>query len=368
MPNDNEGIIPRRSGRKMATGKVINAILDSSKGINRCLVIVSLNDGFKIEFPVPTTQEIRDRFFYKRAKTQPEKPARPPNKFFIFRTMFQGAIDDLKLQVPIVSGLASEVWKKCSPEVVELFTKLSQIAKTEHGVINPGYVYKPNRDKSRNMKAKNNPRIREKTSQDANNSLQSPPICDISPEYLSTAPVWTAPPNYFAPNELVNIIPSNNSYMMNESITTEQNYQTIPSQCTYASIDLPIHPITHQSLGTIHDACRQFYKCPKILYCSNNEFQIDQFNALGYEQDGMRHISTPGQPIPYFSTIRHMNFNNESGHLIFGSPVSERNGVDLLPEQIHMTNSMTLNPHHYTILQNPYEQSPASPFKFESIN
>ncbi|CAG8486316.1 16608_t:CDS:1 [Funneliformis caledonium] len=371
MPNDNQGVIPHCNGRRVATGKVINAILDSSQGMNRCLVIVSLTDGLRIEFPVPTTQEIRDRFFYKRAKTQPDKPARPPNKFFIFRTMFQGAIDSLKLQVPIVSGLASEVWKKCSPEVVELFTKLSQIAKTEHGVINPGYVYKPNRDKSHNMKSKNNSRIRGKASQDVNHSLQSPTLSDISPEFSSTAPVWTAPSNLFTPNELVNnVIPSQhaaaNPYMMNESITTEQNYQTIPS---YGSIDLPIHPITTQPFGTIQ-ACRQFYNCPKFLYCSNNEFQIDQFNALGYEQSAMPQISTPGQPMPYLSTIRHMNLNNEPDQFIFDSPVSEKNDVDLLPEQMHMTNSMVLNPHHYTILQHPYEQyerSSASPFKFESI-
>ena len=128
---------PRRCVRRLAIGKVVNATLDSSRGINnRCFVIVSLNDGARIDFPVPTTQEIRDRFFYKKAKTQPDKPARPPNKFFIFRTMFQGAIDDFKLQVPIVSGLASEAWKVSSPEVIELFQKLSQIAKTEHDVSN----------------------------------------------------------------------------------------------------------------------------------------------------------------------------------------------------------------------------------------
>ncbi|CAG8510893.1 11509_t:CDS:1 [Paraglomus brasilianum] len=122
---------------------VIYADLDNSHE----KVIVQLTDGAQIDFPVPSAQDIRDRFFYRKAKSS-EKPARPPNKFFIFRTMLQGSIDALKLQVPIVSGLASEVWKKSSDDVKELFTKLAARAKAEHSEINPGYVYKPFRRNS----------------------------------------------------------------------------------------------------------------------------------------------------------------------------------------------------------------------------
>nr|CAG8569914.1 2965_t:CDS:2 [Entrophospora candida]CAG8588094.1 14614_t:CDS:2 [Entrophospora candida] len=114
---------------------------------NTSKVIVTLQDGVQIEIPVPTSQEIRDRFFYKKAKCS-DLPARPPNKFFIFRTMFQTAIDNYKLQVPVVSGLASEVWAKSTSEVKSVFTMLASIAKSEHSEINPGYVYKPRRKKS----------------------------------------------------------------------------------------------------------------------------------------------------------------------------------------------------------------------------
>ena len=112
---------------------VIYADLDNSHE----KVIVHLADGAQIDFPVPSAQDIRDRFFYRKAKSS-EKPARPPNKFFIFRTMLQGSIDALKLQVPIASGLASEVWKKSSDDVKELFTKLAARAKVEDSEINPG--------------------------------------------------------------------------------------------------------------------------------------------------------------------------------------------------------------------------------------
>ncbi|CAH1764332.1 14578_t:CDS:2 [Entrophospora sp. SA101] len=62
--------------------------------------------------------------------------------------MFQTAIDNYKLQVPVVSGLASEVWAKSTSEVKSVFTMLASIAKSEHSEINPGYVYKPRRKKS----------------------------------------------------------------------------------------------------------------------------------------------------------------------------------------------------------------------------
>ncbi|CAG8713810.1 5185_t:CDS:1, partial [Funneliformis mosseae] len=125
------------NGQILSNGKVTQAILDLRGKL--CFVVVRLENGVQIDLPVPTIQEISERFFYRKAKTQPDKPARPPNKFFIFRTMFQVAIDNFKLQVPIVSSLASEVWRKCTPEVIEIFTKLSNIAKMEHGKLNPGY-------------------------------------------------------------------------------------------------------------------------------------------------------------------------------------------------------------------------------------
>src|ERR1043166_9057113 len=125
--------------RSKISGKVIRAILELREKLN--FVVVKLDGDIQFEFPVPTIQEVRDKFVSKNTKTQPDKAARPPNKFFIFRTVFQAAIYNLKLQVPIVSSLASEIWRKCTPEVIELFTKLSIIAKTEHEQINPGYVY-----------------------------------------------------------------------------------------------------------------------------------------------------------------------------------------------------------------------------------
>src|SRR4051794_15044637 len=82
--------------KSKANGKVTQVILELRGKLN--FVVVKLDDGVQFDFPVPTIQEIRDRFFFKRAKTQPDKPARPPNKFFIFRTIFQSAIYNLKLQ------------------------------------------------------------------------------------------------------------------------------------------------------------------------------------------------------------------------------------------------------------------------------
>ena len=113
---------------------VIQAILESRDKFN--FVVVKLENGTQFDFPVPTLQEIRDKFFFRKVKTQPDKLAHPPNKFIIFRTTFQSAVCNLKLQVPVVSSLASEVWKKCTLEVVELFTRLSDTAKVEHGQLN----------------------------------------------------------------------------------------------------------------------------------------------------------------------------------------------------------------------------------------
>src|SRR5947207_2486237 len=62
--------------------KVIQAILELRQKLN--FVVVKLEDGTQFDFPVPTLQEIRDKFFFRKTKS-------PPNKFFIFRTTFQSA-------------------------------------------------------------------------------------------------------------------------------------------------------------------------------------------------------------------------------------------------------------------------------------
>ncbi|GES97644.1 hypothetical protein GLOIN_2v1480411 [Rhizophagus clarus] len=325
----------RRCGKKLVTGKVVNATLDSSRGTNnRCFVTVSLNDGAKLDFPVPTTQEIRDRFFYKKAKTQPDKPARPPNKFFIFRTMFQGAIDDFKLQVPIVSGLASEVWKKCSPEVVELFTKLSQIAKSEHGEINPGYVYKPNRSKSRPTKNKPNS-LQTKPFQDLNNS-SSPILNELPSSFPPTDPLWAAPSKF--PQEHL-YIPSQttfnldeNSSMSEDSITT-QNFQAFTSHYAYLSaIVPPVHDVTSplEHINDINDYQQQLFQYPtstnNSFYLNNNDLSLDQFDVTNtfYDQDTNALIqpkltSIPHHPIHYLPN----NVNDDYNEFIFNSPISE---------------------------------------------
>ncbi|RIA90756.1 hypothetical protein C1645_769258 [Glomus cerebriforme] len=362
---DNQGTYPLRCGRKLITGKVVNAILDSSRGINnRYFVIVSLNDGAKFNFPVPTTQEIRDRFFYKKAKTQPDKPARPPNKFFIFRTMFQGAIDDFKLQVPIVSGLASEVWKKCSPEVVELFTKLSQIAKSEHGEINPGYVYKPNRNKSRIMKNTTNSHIQEKSDQNINDSSN----LSLN-DSLSNAPVSTSSSklNYFDPQDhvplQVNLNSDENSYMIDNSITTPQNIQAISTHYTYLdAINSSIHGIASpletldplEPLEIIHDPYQQqFYQYPmNNLFYSNNDLPLDQFNTFNtsYDQDvndliQPQLISIPYQSMYYLPTK--MENIIESKDLALSSGPSS-----LCVEPIQESGCIDYSPDQYTIFQN----------------
>ncbi|CAI2180463.1 10680_t:CDS:1 [Funneliformis geosporum] len=205
------------NGQIPSNGKVTQANLDLRGKL--FFVVVRLENGVQIDLPVPTIQEISERFFFRRAKTRPDKPARPPNKFFIFRTMFQVAIDNFKLQVPIVSSLASEVWRKCTPEVIEIFTKLSNIAKMEHGKINPGYVYKPNKTKSHC-----------KINQNQQNTLIYPlrkPIMDVS-QCSTITPIRTAPPR------------TTNSYsstlaLQTNSSTAANNFQAIyPSQ--YQSI------------------------------------------------------------------------------------------------------------------------------------
>ncbi|CAG8601041.1 4333_t:CDS:1, partial [Scutellospora calospora] len=177
--------------RVLSNGNVVQAHLDA-RG-ERLKVVVKLNDGIQIDFPVPTSKEVRDRFFYKKAKSS-DKPARPPNKFFIFRTMFQGAVDTFKLQVPIVSGIASEVWRKSSVEVKEVFTRLSNIAKTEHGEINPGYVYKPHRKQSHDTANKFDVTLHEKVDYESADSSPSPSSSTPSSPCTPTLPLWASYP------------------------------------------------------------------------------------------------------------------------------------------------------------------------------
>ncbi|RIA85238.1 hypothetical protein C1645_879423 [Glomus cerebriforme] len=266
--------------KSKVNGKVVQAFLDLRGKYS--FVVVKLDDGVQFDFPVPTIQEIRDRFFFKRAKTQPDKPARPPNKFFIFRTIFQAAIYNLKLQVPVVSGLASEVWRKCTPEVIELFTKLSNTAKIEHGQINPGYVYKPNR-KPRATRNQTNPGI-----------LMSP---SISLSCSPTAPIWTSPSrtNSFLRQESR---PPISFALQTNSFTTIENYQAIyPSQYAYATIDPSIHymPPNDQYQHSQHPT----------MYIPHNEISIDQLNTFRNPNNSYTHDISHSIPAPIvdYSTL-----------------------------------------------------------------
>ncbi|CAB4424206.1 unnamed protein product [Rhizophagus irregularis] len=257
--------------RSKVNGKVVETFLDL-RG-KHDFVVVKLDDGVQFEFPVPTIQEIRDRFFFKKAKTQPDKPARPPNKFFIFRSIFQAAICNLKFQVPTVSCLASEAWKKCTPEVIELFTKLANTAKIEHGYINPGYVYKPNR-KQRHTKPQINP-----------GNLMSPMISlSCSP----TSPIWTSPSrsNSFMQQESR---PSISFALQTNSFTTFENFQsTFPAQYTYAMIDPPFHYMPPNESSHIHYQHSQ-HPNMYIPHIPHNEVSIDQFNAFRNSHNSYPH-------------------------------------------------------------------------------
>lgn len=297
---------------------------------NRCSVIVSLNDGTIFDFPVPTTQEIRDRFFNKKSKPQPNKPARPPNKFIIFRTMFLEAINDSKLQVPTVSGFANEVWKECNPEIDKLFTNLSQVAKFEHSELNPGYVYKPNRSKSRITKNKTNT-LQKKSYQNLNNSC-NPALNNLPSSYSPTTSAWTttySELNYFCPQDHLRI-PSQenfhsdgNSYTIDESITTTQNIQVIPSHNTH--FDSLVHDISF-SLETINDSYRQqFYQYPtNKMYFPNNDYSMDQFDTYNTSYDHyVNEMMRSHHPMHYFPIGTIVHIDNDYNKYIFSSPTSE---------------------------------------------
>jgi hypothetical protein len=165
---------------------VVCSTLDRDRDPAR--VVVTLQDGLELEFKVPTLQEIRDRFFYRKAKSS-DKPARPPNKFFIFRTTLQGSIDALRLQVPIVSSIASEVWAKSSNDVRSTFTSLAAIAKAEHSEINPGYVYKPFRKNRRVRERRRDPSGSTQEPADPIQTTNEPtPLDMVEPVLSSPAP------------------------------------------------------------------------------------------------------------------------------------------------------------------------------------
>ncbi|CAG8508960.1 12047_t:CDS:2 [Ambispora gerdemannii] len=232
---------------------VIEANLDTSG--EREKIVVTLNDGVKIEFYVPTSKEIRDRFFYRKAKSS-DKPARPPNKFFIFRTMFQGSLDTFKLQVPIVSELASQVWRKSSKEVKEAFSKLAEIAKNEHSEINPGYVYKPYRKVSLTKSDLSSPSGEEESSE---TSSSPPSPTTPSSSWSSTYLPITYPGDYM-PGCFSNQV---ESY---ESPTTMYNSDQSDAMFQTPSTSLDFHPRFNSDyqnyIPMSSDAC--YTTCPTL--------------------------------------------------------------------------------------------------------
>ncbi|CAB5204449.1 hypothetical protein RhiirA5_371024 [Rhizophagus irregularis] len=344
---NNQDTNPSHYEKKLAPDKVDNVTLDFSRINNRCLMIVSLNDGTKFDFPVPTTQEIKDRFFNKKSKTQPDKPARPPNKFIIFRTMLLAAINSSKLQVPTVSGLANEVWKKCNLEIDELFTELSQIAKFEHGELNPGYIYKPNRSKSRITKNKTNT-LQKKAYQNLNNSF-NPALNNLPSSSSPTTPARTtmySELNYFYPQVHLRI-PSQenfhsdgNSYTIDDSITTTQNIQAIPSYNTHFN-----------SLETINDSYQ--YSTNK-MYFPNDDLSMDQFDTYNTSYDHDVNVLIQSHHSMYYFPTAIGYIDNDYNKYIFNSPTSESDlsSSDVSSfhvEQMQESGCIYYSPDHYAI-------------------
>lgn len=345
---NNQNINPSHYKKKLARDIVENVTLDFSQIINRCLMIVNLNDGTKFYFLVPTTQEIKESFFNKESKTQkPNKPARPPNSYIIFRTMFLEAINNSKLQVPTVSDFANEVWRKCNPEVVELFTELSQIAKLIHGELNPGYVYKPNRSKSRITKNKTNS-LQKKSYQNLNNSF-NPALNNLPSSFSSTTPAWTmhSELNYFYPQDHLripsqeNLHSDGNSYTIDDSITTTQNIQVIPSHNTH--LNSLVHDISF-SLETIND----YQYLTNKMYFPNNDSSMDQFDTYDHNVNA---LIQSHHPIYYFpTTIGYID--NDYNKYIFNSPTSESDlsSSDVSSfheEQMQESGCIYYSPDHY---------------------
>ncbi|CAG8643299.1 35883_t:CDS:1 [Racocetra persica] len=332
------------NGRVLSNGNVVQAHLDA-RG-DRLKVIVKLNDGVQIDFPVPTSKEIRDRFFYKKAKSS-DKPARPPNKFFIFRTMFQGAVDTFKLQVPIVSGIASEIWRKSSVEVKEVFTRLSNIAKTEHAEINPGYVYKPHRKQSqsqdidKNFDMVSNEKIDVDSSSSPSSSTPSSPCTPTLPLWASTYPSKhpeTLPHSNLSTQQQLPHFNPTPPFTMNDLSQISDSYPATfiqPQQLTYLSFN-DQHLISQQMLQSRSDSSidqiplvsypdsfQLYHVSPSgsPTYSLTNDVLVDQNCSLRLQpsdynnNDGnsiMRSV-----PLPYSMEYFHpMHHHHDSSHII----------------------------------------------------
>ncbi|CAG8675413.1 7549_t:CDS:1 [Cetraspora pellucida] len=291
---DNHDQQPKNSanGRVLSNGNVIQAHLDA-RG-ERLKVVVKLNDGVQIDFPVPTSKEVRDRFFYKKAKSS-DKPARPPNKFFIFRTMFQGAVDTFKLQVPIVSGIASEVWRKSSVEVKEVFTRLSNIAKTEHGEINPGYVYKPHRKQSHSQDNDKNFDIvsPEKMNLDSIDSSPSPSSSTPSSPCTPTLPLWAS--TY--PSKLPDTLPHSNlsgQQLPHFNVTPQFTLNDLsPNSDSYPATFMQSQQLTYLSFG---DTTIQHF-IPQQMLQPRSDSSIDQIPFVSHPDSFQFYqVSTSGSP------------------------------------------------------------------------
>ncbi|CAG8515747.1 13383_t:CDS:1 [Racocetra fulgida] len=334
------------NGRVLSNGNVVQAHLDA-RG-DRLKVIVKLNDGVQIDFPVPTSKEIRDRFFYKKAKSS-DKPARPPNKFFIFRTMFQGAVDTFKLQVPIVSGIASEIWRKSSVEVKEVFTRLSNIAKTEHGEINPGYVYKPHRKQSqshdidKNFDIVSHEKIDVDSSSSPSSSTPSSPCTPTLPLWASTYPSKhpeTLPHSNLSTQQQLPHFNLTPPFTINDLSQISDSYPATfiqPQQLTYLSFNdnniqhfVPQQMLQSRSdssidqipLGSYPDSFQFYHVSPSgsPTYSLTNDVLVDQNCSLrlqpsDYNNDGNGNSIMRSAPLPYSMDYFHP-MHHDSSHII----------------------------------------------------
>ncbi|CAG8570242.1 14218_t:CDS:1 [Acaulospora colombiana] len=332
QPRDLQTRYPKNpgNGRVLNNSNVVHATLDA-RG-ERLKVVVRLNDGVEVDFPVPTSKEIRDRFFYKKAKSS-DKPARPPNKFFIFRTMFQGAVDAFKLQVPIVSGIASEVWKKSSPEVREVFTRLSQIAKTEHGEINPGYVYKPHRKQLKDVSSADNDVDSTRERPDGESTTSSPCLSSSTPSSpcTPTMPLWSAS----SENALSACSAKNNESYISSNLSLQSIssnfHSSSPHNDSYPAALYPQHQLTinlsygdptyihhhhHHQINAMHFITQpdsyQYYQYPIAPYplvnSTNDETPVNQQSYSSYRSQklisyGSNNEGDSHHPITYYPSV-----------------------------------------------------------------
>ncbi|CAG8656422.1 9897_t:CDS:1 [Acaulospora morrowiae] len=364
------------SGRVLNNGNVVHAILDA-RG-ERLKVVVRLNDGVEVDFPVPTSKEIRDRFFYKKAKSS-DKPARPPNKFFIFRTMFQGAVDAFKLQVPIVSGIASEVWKKSSPEVKEVFTRLSQIAKTEHSEINPGYVYKPHRRQLKDTSSADNDVDSVQERPDDGSTTSSPCLSsNPSSPCTPTLPLWSATSSEHA---LSTRSTKNNESYISANLSLQSmssNFHTNPYNEPYSTLH-PQHQLTinfsysdptyihhhhHHQINALNLIAQpdsyQYYQHSNVPYAlinsTNDETLVDQQTYNSYRPQlisygsGEEGDSTSSyQPMTYYPSVNHdspphfaTNFTDMVNEASLIPEVEEDDDKTLLQETTQMNSPSSI--------------------------